>query len=155
MANTDESPEDRSGDQTSGLILNKRYAITAAILTFVILASALRSSLMQASRHRWLLEPPWQSHQLTPLAVGFSFFFWGFTLWILFCFYRGARNRYERFLVGGSAVGFLLGIVEGFLPSAARIELEPASIAGFLVSFAAAMTLLFKLPSKTRASQPN
>ena len=153
MANTDESPEDRSDSQTGGLILNKRYAITAAILTFIILASALRSFVMQAPRRQWLLEPPWQSHKLTPL-VGFSFFFWGFTLWILFCFYRAARNRYERFLVGGSAVGFLLGIVEGFLPSAARIELEPASIVGFLVSFAAAMTLLFELPSETRVPRP-
>jgi hypothetical protein len=86
--------------------------------------------------------------------VGLSLFFWGFVLWILFCFYRAARNRYERFLIGGSAVGFLLGIVEGFLPSGARIELEPASIAGFLISFAAAMTLLFKLPLKTGAPQP-
>ena len=154
MANTDESPEDRSDSQTGGLILNKRYAITAAILTFIVLASAVRSFVIQAPRHRWLLERPWQSHQVTPLVVGSSFFFWGFTLWILLCFYRAARNRYERFLVGGSAVGFLLGIVEGFLPSAARMDLEPASIAGFVVSFAAAMTLLFKLPSKTRVPQP-
>jgi uncharacterized membrane protein len=154
MANTDESPEGRSEIQSSGLVLNRRYAIVAATLTFIVLVSALRSIVMQAPRHRWLLEPPWQSHQLTPLVVGFSFFFWGFTLWILFCFYRAARNRYERLLVGGSAVGFLLGIVEGFLPSGARIELEPASIAGFLVSFAAAMTLLVKLPSATGTPRP-
>jgi hypothetical protein len=86
MANTDEPLEDGSDNQTSGLILNKRYAITAAILTFIVLASALRSFVMQAPRHRWLLEPPWQSHQLTPLVVGFSFFFWGFTVWIFFAF---------------------------------------------------------------------
>jgi hypothetical protein len=151
MANTDELPEDRTEGQTSGLILNRRHAITAAILAFIVLASALRSFVMRAPRHRWLLEAPWQSHQLTPLVVGFSFFFWGFALWILFCFYRAARNRYERFLVGGSAVGLLLGIIEGFLPSGARIELEPASIAGFLVSFAAAMTLLIKLRATTGA----
>jgi hypothetical protein len=149
MEDTEKSPEDKGEDQSAGLIINRRYAIVAVVATLIVLGSALRSFLMRAPRERWLFEPPFQSHQLRPLTVGISFFFWGFVLWILFCFYRAARNRYERFLIGASAVGFLLGIIEGFVPSETRVQLEPASIAAYLISFAAAVTLLIKLSSKT------
>lgn len=149
MEDTEKSSEDRSEDQSAGLIINRRYAVVAVIATLIVLGSALRSFLMRTPRERWLFAPPFQSHQLKPLTVGISFFFWGFVLWVLFCFHRAARNRYERFLVGALAAGYLLGIIGGFLPSEARIQLEPASIAAYLISFAAAVTVLIKSWSKT------
>jgi hypothetical protein len=86
--------------------------------------------------------------------MGLTVFFWGFVLWILFWFYRAARDRYERFLVGGFAIGFLLSIVERFVSPLAATNLEFASIGALSVSFAAALTLFFKLPLTSKISDP-
>ena len=46
-------------------------------------------------------------------------------------FYRAARDRNERFMVGGFALGYVLGIVGGFLPVSAQSDLKFGSIAAF------------------------
>jgi uncharacterized membrane protein len=147
MANTDKSQQERNSEnEKGGLIKDRRDGIVAAVLTLAVLGSTLRSIVTRNPHNRWLFEPP-QSSTLVPLNVGLTIFFWAFVSWILFWFYRGAQNKYERLLVGSFAIGFVLSIVEAFLPRAQRIDLEPASAAAFFVSFAAALTLAVKLRS--------
>jgi hypothetical protein len=78
-------------------------------------------------------------------AIALSVFFWCFVAWILFWFYRAARDKNERFLVGGLAIGYMLGVIGGFLSPSAQINLEFASIAAFLVAFASSMKVLANL----------
>ena len=85
--------------------------------------------------------------------IGLSVFFWVFTLWVLFWFYRAAREKYEQFLVGAFAAAFVLGVVRRFVPSAIAANLQLLRTAAAIISFAAAMTLLFRLPSENPISQ--
>jgi hypothetical protein len=150
VGNTSESPQHKKEDRTGrGLIHNRRDAIVASVLTLVVLGSTLRSMMMRPPHDPWFFAR--QSGLPVPLLIGLSLFFWAFVCWILFWFYRAARDKYERLLVGGFAIGFLLSIFERFVPST-RIGLEPASATAFLASFAAALTLLVKLTS-TRSRQ--
>ena len=68
-----------------------------------------------------------------------------FVAWILFWFYKAARDRGERFLVGGFSVGCVAGIISGFLPLSAQISAECASIVAFLLSFASSLTIASKM----------
>ena len=81
-------------EHTSGVIRNKRHAIVAVILTGIIAASALRTTLQRMRvTGPWLFEPISGVPHLRPLFIGLSVFFWGFVLWILFWFYRAARGK--------------------------------------------------------------
>lgn len=67
--------------------------------------------------------------------------------------YRAARDKNERFVLGGFAVGYVLGVVGGFLPVSAQINLEFASTAAHLVSFASSLTILKKLSSENKIAR--
>src|SRR5512140_1980115 len=94
-----------------GLIRNRRYAIIAAILTAIVAISGLRATVNPVPyRERWLFVPMGGLPHLRPLFIGLSVFYWVFGLWILFWFYRAARGKYERFLVGSFALAFVLSV---------------------------------------------
>ena len=152
MSNTDESPPEADENKATGLIQNRRDGIIAAVLTLAVLSSTLRSIVTGHPHNAWLFEPP-KSGPLVPLLVGLSLFYWAFVSWILFWFYRGAQNKYERLLVASFAIGFVLSIVEGFVPQALGINLELPSAAAFFISCLAALTLVGKFSSK-RLPQP-
>jgi uncharacterized BrkB/YihY/UPF0761 family membrane protein len=138
-----------SVEHTSGLIRNKRHAIIAVILTAIIAASALRTTLQPVRiTSPWLFEPIYGFPHLRLLFIGLSVFFWGFVLWILFWFYRAARGKYERFLVASFATGFVLSTIERFMPLQIAVNMQYVSTAAALVSLVSAMTILFTLPSK-------
>jgi len=143
-----------SGDYTNGVIQNRRHAIIAVILTAVIAASALRSTLQPVRLNNpWLFEPLYGLPRLKPLFIGLSVFFWCFVLWIVFWFYRAARGKYERFLLGSFAVGFILSVVERFTPPQVAANMQFLGTAASLVSLAAAIMLLYTLPAKTTTPQ--
>ena len=139
-----------SVEHTSGLIRNKRHALIAVILTAIIAASALRTTL-QPMRFTspWLFEPIYGLPRLRPLFIGLSVFFWVFVLWTLFWFYKAARGKCERFLLASFAVGFILSTIERFMSPPIAANMQYLSTAAALVSLVSAMTILFTLPSKT------
>jgi uncharacterized BrkB/YihY/UPF0761 family membrane protein len=138
-----------SVEHTSGLIRNKRHAIIAVILTAIIAASALHTTLQPVwITSPWLLEPIDGLPYLRLLFIGLSVFFWGFVLWILFWFYKAARGKYERFLVASFATGFVLSTIERFMPLQIAVNMQCVSTAAALVSLVSAMTILFTMPSK-------
>ena len=154
MVETGESRQNRS-EEAGDLIRNRRHAIVAVISTAIVAASALRTMVTPVPLDGpWLIEPPRQLPQLRPLFIGLSIFFCGFVFWILFWFYKAARDKYERFLVAGFAIGFLLSTIERFVTPVAAANLQFVSTAATLVSLAAALTLFFKLPSKSKIPQP-
>ncbi len=143
-----------SVDHTSGLIKTRRHAIVAVILTAVIAASALRTALHPARfTTPWLIEPVYGLPRLTPLFISLSVFYWSFVLWIVFWFYRAARGKYEHFLLASFAIGFVLSVIKGFMPLGIAANMQFLSTAAASLSFVAAMTLLFTLPSKTTTPQ--
>jgi uncharacterized BrkB/YihY/UPF0761 family membrane protein len=138
-----------SVEHTSGLVRNKRYAIISVILTAIIAASALRTTLQPMRlTSPWLVEPSYGLPHLRLLFIGLSVFFWGYVLWILFWFYRAARGKYERLLVASFATGFVLSTIERFMPQQIAVNMQYVSTAAALVSLVSAMTILFTLPSK-------
>jgi len=143
-----------SVDHTNGLIKTRRHAIVAVILTAIVTASALRAAL-QPARHTspWLFEPISGLPHLRPLFIGLSVFYWVFVLWIAFWFYRAARVKYERFLLASFAIGYVLSVIEHFMPPRVAANVQFLSTAAAFVSFVAAMTILFTLPSKTTTPQ--
>jgi len=56
-------------------------------------------------------------------------------------------------MVGGFAVGYILGVVGGFLPVSAQINLEFASIAALLLSFASSLTILKERSSENKIAR--
>ena len=139
-----------SVEHTSGLIRNKRHAIIAVILTAIIAASALRTTLQPMRlASPWLFEPIYGLPHLRRLSIGLSLFFWGFVLWTLFWFYRAARGKYERLLLASFATGFVFSTIEHFMPLQIAANMQYLSTAAALVSLVSAMTILFTLPSKT------
>ncbi len=144
-------PEVGHGSQC-GLIQSRRHAIIALIITFIVLASAFRSAVERVPQHRWLFEPMNHSYVFgKPACITLSIFFWCFVAWILFSFYRNTRDKNERFVVGGFAIGYILGVIGGFLPLTAQFNIELASIAAFLVSFASTLTILKTLSSDSKS----
>jgi hypothetical protein len=134
----------REGRQR-GLISNRREAVVAVLITTIVLASAFRSAVAGKPQSRWLFKTINHSYLFgRPASIALSVFLWFFVGWILFWFYRAGRDKNERFLVGGFAVGFVLGIIGGFLSRSAQINLEFASTAAFLVSFASSLKILAK-----------
>jgi hypothetical protein len=130
--------------QDSGLIRNRRYALLAAIWTGSVAISGLRAALSPAPYHeRWLFMLRGLPH-LRPLLIGLSVFYWLLVLWVFFWFYQAARGKYEHFLVGSFALAFVLGVIEGFLPSFAATNVGIVSIAASILSFMTAMALVFK-----------
>jgi len=155
MANSGGLPQNKSEEQPGGLVRNRRHAIVAVISTAIVFVSAFRTVVAGAPHHGpWVIEPPRQWPQLRPLFIGLSIFFSAFVVWILFWLYRAARTKYERFLVAGFAIGFLLSTIERFVPEVAAANLRFVSMAAMLVSLAAALTLFFRLPSKSKIPQP-
>jgi hypothetical protein len=139
-----------SVEHTSRLIRNKRHAIIAMILTAIVAASALRTTLQPMRlTSPWLFEPIYGLPHLRLLFIGLSVFFWVFVLWILFWFYKAARGKYEHFLLVSFAIGFVLSIVERFMSPLIAANMQYLSTAAALVSLVSAMTILFTLPSKT------
>lgn len=137
-------------EYTSGLIRNKRHAIVAVILTAIIAASELRSTLQPMRvTSPWLFEPLYGLPHLRLLFIGLSVFFWTFVLWILFWSYRAARGKYERFLLASFAAGFVLSTIERFLSLHIAANIQYLSTAAAVVSLVSAMTILFTLSSKT------
>lgn len=135
-----------------GLISNRREALVPVLITTIVLASAFRSAVTRAPESRWLFEPINHSYLFgKPASIALSVFFWCFVAWILFWFYRAARDKNERFLVGGFAIGYVLSLIGGFLSPLAQTNLEFASIAAFLVSFASSLTVLAKCSRRTRS----
>jgi hypothetical protein len=145
LAEEEETKSNGREGPRRGLISNRRHAIVAVVITSIVLASAFRSAITRAPQSRWLFEPINHSHLFgRPASIALSIFFWCFVAWILFWFYRAARDKNERFLVGGFAIGYVLGLIGGFLSPSAQSKLEFASIAAFLVSFASSLTVLTK-----------
>ena len=143
-----------SVEHTGGVIRNKRHAILAVVLTAIIAASALRSAFKPVRfTGRWLFEPIYGLPHLRPLFIGLSLFYWCFVLWIVFWFWRAARGKYERFLLASFTIGYVLSIIERFMPPLVAANMQYLSTAAALVSFTAAITLLFALPDKNTASQ--
>ena len=141
----------RAGPQR-GLISNRREAVVAVLITTIVLASAFRSAVTRAPESRWLFEPINHPYLFgRPVSIALSVFFWCFVAWILFWFYRAARDKNERFLVGGFAIGYVLSLIGGFLSPLAQTNLEFASIAAFLVSCASSLTVLAKCSRRTRS----
>jgi uncharacterized BrkB/YihY/UPF0761 family membrane protein len=141
-----------SVEHTSGLLRNKRHAIIAVILTAIIAASALGTTLQPmrlTSASPWLFEPIYGVPHLRLLFIGLSVFFWVFVLWILFWFYGAARGKYERFLLGSFATGFVLSTIERFMSPHVADNMQYLSTAAALVSLVFAIAILFTLPSKT------
>jgi uncharacterized BrkB/YihY/UPF0761 family membrane protein len=139
-----------SVEHTSGVIRNKRHAIIAVILTAIIAASALRTTLRPMRlTSPWLFEPISGLPHLRLLFIGLSVFFWGFVFWILFWFYRAARGKYERFLLASFATGFVLSTIGRFMPFWIAANMQYLSTAAALVSLVSAMTILFTWPTKT------
>jgi|SRR5919108_4369765 uncharacterized BrkB/YihY/UPF0761 family membrane protein len=137
-------------EHANGLIRNKRHAIIAVILTAIIAASALRTTLQPMRlTSPWLFEPIYRLPHLRLLFRGLTVFFWVFVLWILFWFYRAARGKYERFLLASFATGFVLNIIERFMSLRIAANMQYLSTAAALLSLVSAMTILFKLPRKT------
>jgi len=139
-----------SVEHTTGLIRNKRHALIAVILTAIIAASALRST-MQPMRLRspWLFEPIYGLPHHKLLFIGLSGFFWVYVLWIVFWFYRAARGKYERFLLASFAAGFILSTIERFMSPLRAANMQYLCTAAALVSLVSAMAILFTLPSTT------
>lgn len=137
-----------SAEHTNGLIRNKRHAIIAVILTAIVAASALRTTL-QPTRPTspWLFEPIYSLPHLRLLFIGLSVFFWVFVLWILFWLYRAGRRKYEMFLLGSTATGFVLSIIERFVPLHIVANVQYLNTAASLVSLLSAMTILLTLRS--------
>ncbi|MFI5116324.1 MAG: hypothetical protein ACHP8B_06450 [Terriglobales bacterium] len=155
MANTVGSLENKGEEDAGGLICNRRRAIVAVVATAIPLVSELRLFPARVPHHsRWLIEPPPQGPQLRILFIGLSIWVCGFMFWILFWFYRAARDKYERFLVAGFAASFLFSTIERFVPPLAAADLHFASTGASLLSLAAALTLLFRLSSKGEIQQP-
>jgi hypothetical protein len=141
-------------EHTGGLIRNRRHAIVAVICTAIVAASRLRTTLKPVRFHsRWLFEPINGLPHLKPLFIGLSLFCWAFVLWIVFWFYRAARGKYERFMLGAFTIAFVLTIIEGFMPPVFAANIQFVSTGAAFVSFAAAMTLLFISPTKDTTSQ--
>ena len=147
MANMDESMEGTEGQQTFGLIRNRRAAFFALFLILILLGSDIRTIILRVPHRLWLIEPPHQLSQLRSAFVGLDVFFWVFALWILFWCYRAARHKYERFLVAGAGISLVLSAGEAFLPSLAAANAQLVSCASLSISFAAALRLVFMLPS--------
>lgn len=144
-------PDVRHGSQCS-LIQTKRHAIIAVIITVIVLTSAFRSAVARIPQHRWLFEPMNHSYVFgKPACITLSIFFWCFVAWMLFSFYRNTRDKNERFVVGGFAIGYILGVIGGFLPLTAQLNVELASIAAFLISLASTLTILSKLSSDSKS----
>jgi uncharacterized membrane protein YeaQ/YmgE (transglycosylase-associated protein family) len=140
-------------DHATGVIRNKRDATVWVILTAVIGALA-RHSTFQPVRltSPWIFESLYGLSRLgRPVLIGLSVFFWVFVLWILFWLYRAMRGRYERLLVGSFAAGFILSVIKRFMSPQFAADLQFLDAAEMLVSFVAAMALLFTLPPKTTA----
>ena|ERR1035437_10803264 len=138
-------------NHTSVLIRNKRDASAAVILTAIIAALALHTTLRPVR-----LTSPWTferlyglPHLARPLLIGLSVFFWAFVLWILFWFYKAARGKYERLLVGSCAIGFVLSIIKRFMSPQIAANVQFISTAAAFVALVAALALLFTLPPKT------
>ena len=73
---------------------------------------------------------------------------------LVFCrvdsFYRAGRDKSERFLVGGFAIGCIVGIISGFMPVSAQSNGELASTVAFFVSFVSSLTIASKVAAGTR-----
>jgi hypothetical protein len=135
---------------TSGVIQNRRHAILAVILTAIIAALALRTTLQPMRlTSPWVFERVYGLPHLRPLSIALSVFFWGFVLWIVFWFYRAARGKCERLLFASFAVGFVLDVIERFMPPQLAANMQFLSAAAALVSLVAAVTLLFTLATHT------
>ena len=148
LANREASESDGSDGSQRGLIHSRRHAIIAVVITLVFLTSATRSGVTRAPQNRWLFQPVNHSYLFgKPACIALSIFFWCFVAWILFWLYTAARDRNERFMVGGFAIGYVLEVIDGFLPVSAQINLEFASIAALLVSFASSLASLKNLSS--------
>jgi MFS family permease len=133
--------DEREGQR--GLITNRREAIAALLITTTILASALYSLLTRAPHSRWLFGPiddPYLFGKSASIAI--SVLIWCFVAWILFCFYRVARDKHERFLLVGLAAGWMFSLIGGFASPSAQTNLEVAGIVAFLGSFASSLTML-------------
>jgi hypothetical protein len=142
------SESDESDGSQRGLIHSRRHAVIAVLITLVALASAFRSAVTRAPQNRWLFQPVNDSYLFgKPACIALSIFFWCFVAWILFWLYRATRDKNERFMVGGFAIGYVLGVIGGFLHVSAQINLEFASIAALLVSFASSLAILKNLSS--------
>jgi uncharacterized BrkB/YihY/UPF0761 family membrane protein len=143
-----------SVEHRSGLVRNKRDATIAVILTAIIAASSLRTTLQPMRlTGPWLFEPIYGLPHLGRLSIGLSLFFWGFVLWILFWFYRAARGKYEQLLLASFVTGFVFSTIERFMPLQIAANMQYISTAAALVSLVAAITILFTLPTKTTMPQ--
>jgi len=140
---------------TSNLIRNRRDATVAVVLTAIIAALVLNTTLrpMRPSSP-WVFDRLYGLPDVRPLRVGLSLFYWAFVLWIVFWFYRAARGKYERFLMASFAVGFVLSVVERFMPRLIAVNMQFLSAAAALVSFVAAIAVLLMLPTKTSSPEP-
>ena len=146
MPNQDTAESNGGDGSPYGLIRSTSQAIIAVILTFMVLTSAFHSVVSRAPRNPWLFEPVAHSYLFgKPACIVLSIFYWCSVAWILFWFYKAARDRGERFLVGGFSVGCVAGIISGFLPLSAQISAECASIVAFLFSFASSLTIASKM----------
>lgn len=149
MAKEEESESNGREAPQRGLISNRREAIVAVVITSIVLVSAFRSAVARVSHSHWLFEPIRQSYLFGRSAsIALSIFFWCFVAWILFWFYRATHDKNERFLVGGFAVGYVSGVIGGFLSPFAQRNLGFVTIAAFLVSFASSVTVLTKVSSR-------
>ena len=98
----------------------------------------------------WVFERLYGLPQVTrPSVIGVSVFFWALVFWTLFWFYRAACGKYERFLVASFALGFAFSVIRHFVSPQIAVNVQFLATAAALVSFVAALTLLFTLPAKT------
>jgi hypothetical protein len=128
-----------------GLVRNRRQAVSAFVITLIVLALEFRTVIARHHAKRWLFDPINNSYLFgRGASIALSIFFWCFVACMLFSLYRAARDKTEQFLIGGFAVGYILGVISGFLSPSAQINLQLASIAADLVSFASSLTILAK-----------
>ena len=139
----------------SGLVRNRRDATIAVILTAIIAASSVRTTLHPMRlTGPWLFDPIYGlPHLGSRLSIGLSLFFWGFVLWIVFWVYRAARGKYERLVLASFATGFIFSTIERFMPPQVAANMRYISTTATVVSLVAAVTILFTLPTKTIVRQ--
>jgi len=140
-----------SPDHTAGLIRSRRGASAAVILTVAVAALELHITFQPVRlASPWTLERLYGLSRLgRPVFIGLSVFFWAWALWVLFWFYKAARGKYERFLVGSFAIGFVLSVIKRFMSPQVAANVQFLSTAAALLSLVSAMVLLFTLPPKT------
>lgn len=138
-------------NSTSGVIRNSRDASVAVLFAAIIAASALHATIQPVRlTSPWVFERLYGLSQVSrPFLIGLSLFFWAFVLWILFWFYKAAREKYERLLMASFAVGFVLSVIKHFVSPHVAAKVQFLSTAAALVSLVAAIALLFTLRQET------